>query len=97
MATIVEPLTDRPLTERPAWKSLEAHRQKARSLHLLDLFAYDSERGRRFTAEAADIYIYYSKNLITDETPALPTRISDESGLWQPFNPTFHREVNYLH
>ena len=92
MATIVEPLTDRPLTERPAWKSLEAHRQKARSLHLRDLFAYDSERGRRFTAEAAGIYLDYSKNRITDETLDLLTRLAEESGLRQRIDAMFHGE-----
>ncbi len=92
MATIVEPLTDRPLTERPAWKSLEAHRQKARSLHLRDLFAYDSERGRRFTAEAAGIYLDYSKNRITDETLELLTQLAEESGLRQRIDAMFHGE-----
>src|SRR5258706_10232740 len=92
MATIVEPLTDRPLTERPAWKSLEAHRQKARALHLRDLFAYDSERGRRFTAEAAGIYLDYSKNRITDETLDLLTRLAEESGLRQRIDAMFHGE-----
>src|SRR5258708_18548225 len=92
MATIVEPLTDRPLTERPAWKSLEAHRQKARSLHLRDLFAYDGERGRRFTAEAAGIYLDYSKNRITDETLDLLTQLAEESGLRQRIDAMFHGE-----
>jgi glucose-6-phosphate isomerase len=92
MATIVEPLTDRPLTERPGWKNLEAHRQKARSLHLRDLFAYDSERGRRFTAEAASIYLDYSKNRITDETLELLTRLAEESGLRQRIDAMFHGE-----
>jgi len=92
MATIVEPLTDRPLTERPAWKSLEAHRQKARSLHLRDLFAYDSERGRRLTAEAAGIYLDYSKNRITDETLELLTQLAEESGLRQRIDAMFHGE-----
>src|SRR5260370_20220556 len=92
MATIVEPLTDRPLTERPAWKSLEAHRQKARSLHLRDLFAYDSERGRRFTAEAAGIYLDYSKNPITDETPELLSPLAEEYGLRQRIDAMFHGE-----
>ena len=68
MATAIEPLTNRGLTERPAWKSLEAHAQKARALHLRDLFANDRDRGKRFTAEAAGIYLDYSKNRITDET-----------------------------
>ena len=51
METMVETLTDRPLTERPAWKGLETHFQKVRELHLRQLFAEDVERGKRMTAE----------------------------------------------
>ena len=52
MATVLEPLTNRPLTERPAWKNLEAHCQNTRALHLRDLFADDQERGRRLQDHA---------------------------------------------
>src|SRR5437660_6726323 len=89
MSTVVEPLTNRPLTERPAWKNLEVHFQKARALHLRDLFAHDGERGLRFTAEAAGIYLDYSKNRITDETIKLLTRLAEESGLRQRIDAMF--------
>jgi hypothetical protein len=57
-----------PLTERPAWKALEAHYQQGRDLHLRRLFADDPGRGERLTAEAVGLYLDYSKNRITDET-----------------------------
>src|SRR5712691_6296381 len=47
METVVEPLTNRPLTERPAWKDLQVHFQQNRELHLRQLFAADRERGKR--------------------------------------------------
>src|SRR3984885_3955608 len=81
METIVETLTDRPLTERPAWKDLEAHFQKVRELHLRQLFATDRERGKHMTAEGAGIYLDYSKNRITDETIQLLLQLAEESGL----------------
>ena len=56
------------LTERPAWKALEAHYQKVRDLHLRKLFADDPKRGERMTAEAAGLLLDYSKNRVTDET-----------------------------
>ena len=37
-------------------------------LHLRQLFADDPQRGERLTAEAAGLYLDYSKNRITDET-----------------------------
>ena len=81
METIVETLTDRPLTERPAWKDLEAHFQKVRELHLRQLFAGDRERGKHMTAEGAGIYLDYSKNRITDETIPLLLQLAEQSGL----------------
>ena len=53
------------LTERPAWKALEAHYATVHNLHLRQLFADDPHRGERFTAEAAGLYLDYSKNRIT--------------------------------
>jgi len=81
MATITEPVTKRRLTERPAWKGLEAHCQKTRRLHLRDLFAGDAERGLRFTAEDTGIYLDYSKNRITAETMRLLLQLAEESDL----------------
>jgi glucose-6-phosphate isomerase len=69
------------LTERPAWKALAEHYQSMRSLHLRQLFADDPRRGERFAAEAAGIYLDYSKNRITDETIRLLVRLTEECGL----------------
>jgi glucose-6-phosphate isomerase len=89
METIVETQTDRPLTERPAWKDLEAHFQKVRELHLRQLFAADAERGKHLTAEGAGIYLDYSKNRITDETLKLLLKLAEESGLRQRIDSMF--------
>ncbi len=70
-----------PLTERPAWKALEAHSRKMRTLHLRELFAEDPRRGERFAVEAAGIYLDYSKNRVTDETIRLLLQLAEESGL----------------
>ena len=69
------------LTERPAWKALEVHCATIRNLHLRELFAEDPHRGERLTAEAAGIYLDYSKNRITDETIQLLVRLAEECGL----------------
>jgi glucose-6-phosphate isomerase len=70
-----------PLTERPAWKALAAHCQQVRSLHLRTLFAQDPKRGERLSAEAAGIYLDYSKNRITDETLRLLVQLAEQCGL----------------
>ena len=84
-----------PLTERPAWKTLAAHHQQIRNLHLRQLFARDSRRGERLTAEAAAIYLDYSKNRATDETIELLLRLADECGLAERIDAMFSgRKIN---
>jgi glucose-6-phosphate isomerase len=81
METVVDTSAERPLTGRPAWKSLKDHFQKVRELHLRELFAADAGRGARLTAQAEGIFLDYSKNRITDETIKLLLQLADESGL----------------
>jgi glucose-6-phosphate isomerase len=49
--------------------------------HLRDLFAEDPVRGERFSAEAAGLYLDYSKNRITEETLDLLLQLARESEL----------------
>jgi glucose-6-phosphate isomerase len=69
------------LTKRKAWKALQSHYKKIREVHLRDLFADDPHRGERMTAEAAGIFLDYSKNRITDETLKHFIQLAEESGL----------------
>jgi len=70
-----------PLRQRPAWGALERHFTELRDVHLRDLFAADPGRGERMTAEAAGLYLDYSKNRVTDETLRLLRELAEESGL----------------
>jgi glucose-6-phosphate isomerase len=85
MATGSTPVIKRvgiePLTQRRAWKALQAHHTKVKELHLRQLFAEDPKRGERMTAEAAGLFLDYSKNRITDETLKLLLQLAEESGL----------------
>jgi len=60
--------TAAPLTSRPEWKALAAHYESTRGVHLCELFAKDPGRGERLVAEAAGLYLDYSKQRVTDET-----------------------------
>ena len=82
----------KPLTKRAAWKALDAHYKKIQSLHLRTLFADDPKRGERLTAEAAGIYLDYSKNRITDETLKLLVQLAEESGLRERIDAMFRGE-----
>src|SRR5579859_35531 len=99
------PMTQVALTERPAWKALEAHHQTIAAADLRRLFAEDPKRGERLALEAAGIYLDYSKNRLTDETLRLLVRLADESGLRQridamfrgdPINVSEHRSVMHV-
>jgi glucose-6-phosphate isomerase len=69
------------LTQRPAWKALELHNDVMREWPLRQLFADDHRRGERFTAEAAGLYLDYSKHRITDETLRLLLALAEQCGL----------------
>ncbi|HEY3736111.1 MAG TPA: glucose-6-phosphate isomerase [Jatrophihabitans sp.] len=81
-----------PLTQRPAWAALEAHRAALGERHLRELFATDASRGTRLTAEAAGIYLDYSKNRVTDETLGLLRTLAEESGLRERIEAMFTGE-----
>src|SRR6201995_5693377 len=70
-----------PLRERKAWQALERHYEEIAGRHLRDLFAEDPGRGERLTAEAAGLYLDYSKNRSTDETLRLLVEVAEESGV----------------
>ncbi|HEV3389462.1 MAG TPA: glucose-6-phosphate isomerase [Solirubrobacteraceae bacterium] len=80
MSTRVMPSV-RPLRDRPAWKALETHYEEIRGKHLRELFAADGTRGERLVAEAAGLFLDYSKNRITDETVGLLEALAGQSGL----------------
>src|ERR1039458_7362275 len=72
-----------PLRERPAWKALEQHYSEIGGRHLRELSAAERGSGERLPAEAAGLYLDYSKNRITDETLRLLIQLAQESSLQQ--------------
>src|SRR5580658_4092290 len=78
------------LTERPAWKALQAHYEEIRGTHLRTLFAEDPKRGERLTAEAVGLYFDYSKHRVTDETIRLLLALATEVGLRSRIDAMFH-------
>jgi glucose-6-phosphate isomerase len=69
------------LSERPAWKALQAHYNQIHSRHLRTLFAEDPKRGERLVVEAAGLYFDYSKHRVTDETLRLLLALAEAVGL----------------
>jgi len=71
----------RPLAKIDVWKALQSHYKQIKSAHLRELFAQDPGRGERLTAEAAGLFLDYSKNRVTDETMLLLVKLAEEAGL----------------
>jgi glucose-6-phosphate isomerase len=79
------------LTSKPSWKALVTHHTKGIP-HLRDLFAKNPDRGTRMTAEAAGLFLDYSKNRITEETFRLLLQLATESALKERIEAMFRGE-----
>ncbi|MEV4453936.1 glucose-6-phosphate isomerase [Streptomyces mirabilis] len=66
-------MSDTPrLTSRAEWRALEVQSAVAKSYPTLrELFDREPERASRYTVKVGDLFIDYSKNLLTDETLVL--------------------------
>ncbi|MGW2949007.1 glucose-6-phosphate isomerase [Streptomyces eurythermus] len=56
------------LHQTPEWTALAKHREELADTRLRELFAADPGRGTGYTLEVGDLYIDYSKHLVTDDT-----------------------------
>jgi glucose-6-phosphate isomerase len=59
------------LDQLPAWTALTAHRDEFTDTHLRQLFTDDPGRAQRYCLRVGDLYLDYSKQLITDRTLGL--------------------------
>ncbi|MEZ3182492.1 glucose-6-phosphate isomerase [Streptomyces pimonensis] len=56
------------LHQTPEWTALAKHREELGEVRLRELFAADPGRGTGYALRVGDLYVDYSKHLITDET-----------------------------
>ncbi|MER5884361.1 glucose-6-phosphate isomerase [Streptomyces sp. NPDC001941] len=59
------------LNQTPEWNALGKHREELGDARLRELFAADPSRGTGYVLRVGDLYLDYSKHLVTDETLAL--------------------------
>ncbi|TWD26995.1 glucose-6-phosphate isomerase [Streptomyces sp. T12] len=72
------------LNQTPEWTALAKHREELGEVRLRELFAADPGRGTGYTLRVGDLYVDYSKHLVTDETLRLLRELAvatDVSGL----------------
>ncbi|MDR1998833.1 MAG: glucose-6-phosphate isomerase [Frankiaceae bacterium] len=80
------------LTALPAWAELARHRDRLAGTHLRELFAADPERASRMSAEAAGVFLDYSKNRVDAAAMAALLRLAGESGLRERIDAMFAGE-----
>lgn len=68
-------------TTTATFKSLEAHYQKIKSVHLTDLFKQESKRADNLSIRWNDVLFDYSKNRLSSETVQLLCSLARECGL----------------
>jgi glucose-6-phosphate isomerase len=56
------------LNQTPEWTALAKHREELGDVRLRELFAADAGRGTGYTLRVGDLYVDYSKHLVTDDT-----------------------------
>ncbi|MEU1365985.1 glucose-6-phosphate isomerase [Streptomyces sp. NPDC005803] len=69
------------LNQTPEWTALGKHREQLGTTHLRQLFADDPERGTRYALRVGDLYLDYSKQLVTDETLRLLRELAGATGV----------------
>jgi glucose-6-phosphate isomerase len=69
------------VSDSAEWQAVQGHAEKFSTVHLRDLFDSDPRRGQRLTASVADLYVDYSKNLITDEVLAALVALAERARL----------------
>ena len=74
-------MTPTPVTRTPEWNNLLQNRRQIGWTDLRKLFDEDATRGETMTAEAGDLFLDYSKNMVTAETVQLLVALAERAGL----------------
>jgi glucose-6-phosphate isomerase len=69
------------LNQTPEWAALVKHREELGDVQLRELFDADPERGTTHALQVGDLYIDYSKHLVTDETLRLLRDLANAAGV----------------
>lgn len=81
-----------PLSERSQWQALARHATTTGAKHLRDFFADDPARGEQLVAEAAGLYLDYSKQRVDANTLGLLFELANACGLPRRIEAMFRGE-----
>jgi glucose-6-phosphate isomerase len=70
------------INRTPEWTALAAHRDELGEVRLRDLFDADPGRGTGYVLRVGDLYVDYSKHLVTDDTLRLLRELAAAAGVF---------------
>jgi glucose-6-phosphate isomerase len=73
-------------------EQLTSHYQAMRNIHMRDLFMHDKQRGDKFSCQFSELYIDYSKNIISSETLDLLFKFAKASDIETSIKAMFNGE-----
>jgi glucose-6-phosphate isomerase len=73
-------------------KQLSEHHKALSKFHLRDLFTQDRDRGKNFTSQFSNLYIDFSKNILTNETLDLLLEYAKTLNIKKSIDAMFHGE-----
>src|SRR5579872_6693667 len=76
-----------------SWNKLVDHYLQISRTSMRDLFAEDHHRFDEFSAEACDILLDYSKNIITNETIELLSQLADAANIKKHIEQLFTGQI----
>lgn len=69
------------ISQCAAWAALKKHQKDIAQVHMRELFSQDKQRFERFSTQACDLLLDYSKNRLTSETLSLLQHLAEEAKL----------------
>lgn len=90
------------ITKTEVWNDLREHADKMNTVHMRDLFLQEKNRFEQFSLQGSELFLDYSKNIITSETMDLLIKLANsvnikekmnEMFIGKPINVTEHRAV----
>ncbi|MGI5425046.1 glucose-6-phosphate isomerase [Streptomyces sp. CA-179760] len=70
------------LNHMPEWTALAKHREELGEVRLRELFAAEPGRGTAYALRVGDLYVDYSKHLVTDDTLRLLRELADATDVF---------------
>ncbi|GAA3069045.1 hypothetical protein GCM10020000_61880 [Streptomyces olivoverticillatus] len=80
------------LDRTPEWNALAKHREQLGEVQLRRLFADDPRRAESYALTVGDLYLDYSKHLVTDETLRLLRELAAARGVTELRDAMFRGE-----